>query len=174
MGNLIRRKGLHTLLDVLAQLPQSACVLRVVGDEHVDPRYAQSIYRQIKRLGLGSRVTFTGRLPDNALAQLLMDSHLLVTPSTYEGFGIVYLEGMGFGLPAIGGASGGANELIRPGHNGYLVEPGQSAVLAQRLAELAADRRLLFDLGRAALETHRRHPTWEQSMAGIRQFLQSV
>ena len=44
----------------------------------------------------------------------------MVVPSSYEGYGIVYREGMAFGLPAIGTTSGGASEIITDGENGYL------------------------------------------------------
>ncbi|WP_438267108.1 glycosyltransferase [Haladaptatus salinisoli] len=56
---------------------------------------------QIERLGLGKTVTLTGRLSDAELVDCLRRHHLLAVPPTYEVFGIVYLEWMGFGLPAL-------------------------------------------------------------------------
>lgn len=41
------------------------------------------------------------------------NAHTLIVPSSYEGFGIVYLEGMSFGLPAIGTTAGAASELVQ-------------------------------------------------------------
>jgi glycosyltransferase involved in cell wall biosynthesis len=112
-------------------------------------------------------------LLDDALAQLLADSHVLVVPSTYEGFGIVYLEGMGFGLPAIATTAGAAHEIITDGQDGYLVLPNDPEALAARLRRLHADRALLAQLGRNALQRYAVHPTWADSMARIRGFLQT-
>ena len=56
LGNLIPRKGLHTLLSALESLPAGACVLSVAGSQSVDPRYVRAIRRQIERAGLAGRV----------------------------------------------------------------------------------------------------------------------
>ncbi len=101
----------------------------------------------------------------------MQESHLLVTPSSYEGFGIVYLEAMGFGLPAIGGRAGGAGEVITPGENGFLIQPGDAAWLAEILEQLAADRERLAQMGAAALKRYAAHPTWEETCSNIRLFL---
>ncbi|HSQ38585.1 MAG TPA: glycosyltransferase family 4 protein, partial [Anaerolineales bacterium] len=94
--------------------------------------------------------------------------------SSYEGFGIVYLEGMGFGLPAIGTTAGAAGEIIRDSETGYLIAPNDSAALASRLAGLSADRGLLTRLSLNALQRYRIQPTWEQTAKNIRGFLSSV
>ena len=64
---------------------------------------------------------------------LLPQHHLLAVPSSYEGFGIVYLEGMHFGLPAIAGTDGAAKEIITHGQNGFLVRPGNPQALAHHI-----------------------------------------
>ena len=108
-------------------------ILNVVGDTGMDPSYFKSILRQIERYGLTDVVRFKGILSDSELAGCMKASHLLVMPSFYEGFGIVYLEGMGFGLPAIGTNCGGTKEIISHGVNGFLVSPGDYASLAEYL-----------------------------------------
>jgi glycosyltransferase involved in cell wall biosynthesis len=95
----------------------------------------------------------------------------LVVPSEYEGFGIVYLEGMSFGLPAIGSTAGAAREIITDGANGYLVPPNDPAALAKRLAALASDRDQLAHLSVAARERFLSQPSWADSMAHVRQAL---
>ena len=70
----------------------------------------QAIRRQIEDAGLAPRVSLLGALPARELAARCAASHLLAVPSSYEGFGIVYLEGMQFGLPAIAGTAGAAKE----------------------------------------------------------------
>lgn len=173
VGNLIARKGLGVLLAALARLPLADWRLTVVGNTAVDPAYTRRIHNQVARAGLAANLTWGGVLLDDALAQLLADSHVLVVPSTYEGFGIVYLEGMGFGLPAIASTAGAAHEIITDGQDGYLVPPNDPEALAARLRRLHADRALLAQLGQNALQRYAAHPTWADSMARIRGFLQT-
>ncbi len=170
-GNLIPRKGVHTLLEAAGRLPEGRVALTIAGSPQADRAYARRLQAQAE--GLGGRVRFLGRVEDSALRALMRESHVLAAPSSYEGFGIVYLEGMGFGLPAVGGAAGAAGELITPGENGFLVPPGEAGPLAGRLAELAADRPRLARMGRAARRRYLAHPTWEQSAAQAREFLLS-
>ena len=105
------------------------------------------------------------------LALRLQQSHLFCVPSSYEGFGIVYLEGMGFGLPAIATTAGSAGEIITHGLDGYLIAPGEARSLAQHLRELAENRPKLARLGQAALRRFSSYATWEQTGAQIRNFL---
>ena len=110
VGNLIPRKELHTLLAALASLPRDDWRLTVAGSLEMDAAYVEAIRRQIKDAGLAPRVSLLGALPARELAARCAASHLLAVPSSYEGFGIVYLEGMHFGLPAIAGTAGAAKE----------------------------------------------------------------
>jgi glycosyltransferase involved in cell wall biosynthesis len=177
VGNIIPRKGLHVLLKSLNGLNGSVAgqfILDVVGDTEIDPSYFGSICRQIKRDGLTDCVRFKGILSDSELAGCMKASHLLVMPSFYEGFGIVYLEGMGFGLPAIGTNCGGTKEIIRHGIDGFLVSPGDYAALREHLTRLAKDRELLSEMSLAALDHYHSQPTWENSMENIRTFLQGL
>jgi glycosyltransferase involved in cell wall biosynthesis len=171
LGNLIARKGLHMLLGALQRLQPEAARLSVVGSQQVDPAYVRAIRRQIEQGGLSGRVQLLGSLPGEALAACLRSQHLLVVPSTYEGYGIVYLEGMGFGLPAIATTAGAAGEIITHGVDGCLILPGDVAALAQGLGRLASDRVRLQEMSLAARRRYLAQPTWEQTAGQVRAFL---
>jgi glycosyltransferase involved in cell wall biosynthesis len=173
VANLIPRKELHTLLAALAHLNRDDWRLTVAGSLEMDAAYVGAIRRQIKDAGLAPRVSLLGALPARQLAARCAASHLLAVPSSYEGFGIVYLEGMHFGLPAIAGTAGAAKELIRHDHNGFLVPPGDAAALARSISLLMEDRELLKRLSLAAHRSAAAHPTWNESAARGRAFLQS-
>ncbi len=173
LGNVIRRKGLHTLLKALRH--QTLDIrLNVVGSLTSDPAYAHNTMKQVADYGLSSIVHFHGSLDNQPLIELLKQSHVLVVPSSYEGFGIVYLEGMGFGLPAIGTTAGAAGEIISDGENGYLIQPDDAKVLAKYLSDIVSDRNLLTQFSVNALKRFRQQPKWEQTAERIRSFLLSM
>lgn len=170
LGNVIHRKGLHTLLEAV-RLAKPDIWLDVVGSLNVEPEYAWEMKKTAQFHGLQSQVFFHDAVDDDQLIAMLKSAHVLVVPSSYEGFGIVYLEGMAFGLPAVGTTSGGASEIIEDGESGYLVPPDDVAALAERLSVLARDRELLARMSVNALERFRRQPTWKQTAGHIRDFL---
>jgi glycosyltransferase involved in cell wall biosynthesis len=170
VGNLIHRKGLHILLAALQQVP-APMQLEIIGGANAEPAYAARMKTLAASLPGHIRVTFHGALGDAALAEQLRRAYLLVVPSSYEGFGIVYLEGMAFGLPAIGSRTGAAPEIITDGQDGYLIPPDDSAYLARLLAQLSANRALLETLSINALSRYQRQPRWAETAGRIRQFL---
>ena len=180
LGNVIPRKGLHTILQALSGFQSTAghenpgLILDVVGSLAADPAYAREMQTLASVRCPPSSVRFHGALDNIPLRERLERAHLLVVPSSYEGFGIVYLEGMAFGLPAIGTTAGAAGEIITEGGTGYLIAPEDAGALAMRLAALAADRALLTRLSLNALARYRQQPTWEQTAGEIRGFLKEM
>jgi len=171
IANLIPRKELHTLLAALAAVPRAGWRLTVAGSLTMDAAYVEAIQQQLQQTGLTAQVDLVGTLEGHELAGLLARSHVLVVPSSYEAFGIVYLEGMAFGLPAMATTAGGAKEIINQGVDGFLVAPGDTAALAGHLERLLLDRGLLLQMSLAAKANFARHPTWEESLGRVHRFL---
>lgn len=172
VGSVVPRKGLDTLVEAIAR--QSADIdLTVVGDPTTDPAYHRRVRRLVADSGLTDTVSFAGRLSDEALAARLRESHVLAVPSTYEGFGIVYLEGMSFGLPAVASRAGGATDVVTDGETGVLVDPDDATAVAAALTRLADTERLAA-MGRAARRRYERHPGWAESAARVRELLTDV
>jgi glycosyltransferase involved in cell wall biosynthesis len=146
----------------------------VIGRQDVDPKYVELLQVQIKQSGQSDSIRFLGSVTDRSLADHLKNSHVLVVPSSYEGYGIAYLEGMGFGLPALGTSAGGAGEIIEHGQNGYLVQPDDSNALSAYLLRLSQDRELLAKMGVDARRRYSKHPTWGKSVARVRRFLETL
>ena len=68
LGNLIPRKGLHTLIESILQLEPGCCTLEVVGGFDANPGYAQRIFQQVQHAGLEASIRFHGAQTDEALA----------------------------------------------------------------------------------------------------------
>ena len=172
LGNVIHRKGLHTLLKAVST-QRSAVRVDVVGSLNSEPGYAREMQDFVIDNHLSSSVIFHGSMDREPLVEKLKQAHLLVVPSSYEGFGIVYLEGMGFGLPDIGTTAGAAGEVIDHGQTGYQIDPDDSRALASYLQSLAEDRGLLERLSLNARERYLRQPSWLETAENIRTFLYS-
>jgi glycosyltransferase involved in cell wall biosynthesis len=169
VGNLIPRKRLHLLIDGLCQVPSTAWTLDVVGDTSADDAYAVTVRQRLRRLDDPSRVTLHGQVSDNALKTLLDGSHVLAVPSAHEGYGIVYVEAMGRGLPVLASPSGGVRDVVAAGETGYFVET--AADIAEAIGTWADDRDHLAEMGRAAVAAYWATPTWPETCRRIASFL---
>lgn len=107
------------------------------------------------QLGIADQVHLLGLRTD--IPSILAAMDVFVLPSHWEGMPGSVMEAMAAGLPVIGTSVGGIPELIVDGVTGYLVQPGDSAVLGDRLAALFADHRHREALGRAAAERIKEH-----------------
>ena len=169
VGTITPRKGLETLVEGLAEADADA-ELTVIG-RPANKRYVDDVRRRIRRHGLADRVRMAGECSDEALAATLRSSHVLAVPSRYEGFGIVYLEGMSFGLPAIASRAGGARDVVTDGENGFLVDPDDPAAVARAIETFERDRARLSRMGHAARRRYERHPDWSETTARVRRLL---
>jgi len=174
LANVLPHKGLDRLIDALASVSTQMWRLSVVGSLTMSKPYARKIGARIDARGLSQNIRLLGVQDGPALAAILKKSHLLVLPYSHESFGIVFLEGMAFGLPAVGSSAGAAREIIRQGENGFLVDPEDPAGLATVVEDLYADRNRLAAMSRRALATFCRHPGWQDTMQKIHVFLKTL
>jgi glycosyltransferase involved in cell wall biosynthesis len=175
VGSLIRRKRVDALLDAVAQLPDGSCVLSLVGRADLDHRYVRALRRRVAADGrLGQRVRFFGDVTSQALAEHYQRSDVFCVPSQLEGYGIAYLEAMGFGLPVLASANGGAGELVDSGINGYMVSGDDPSAIAAHLDVYAADRRELRAHSLAARARWEQQPCWRDTAEAVSRFLSGI
>jgi glycosyltransferase involved in cell wall biosynthesis len=150
VGRFEARKGIDVLLSaipsVIAAYPQVHFTL--AGDRG-DGVAWEAFERNYPALA-GSRVLSLGRVSAEMLTSLYRRCAVLVAPSRYESFGLIYAEAMSHGKPAIGCRSGGTPEVVTDGVTGLLAEPGNVASLETCLHRLAADADLRCSMGEAA------------------------
>jgi phosphatidyl-myo-inositol dimannoside synthase len=77
-----------------------------------------------RKAGVADRVRFLGAVGDQQLAQAYRMADLFVMPSTGEGFGIVFLEAMASGTPALGLDAAGARDALANGELGTVIAEG--------------------------------------------------
>jgi len=74
----------------------------------------------VKKLGVTEHVSFLGKVEDEKLKQLYKTADLFAMPSTGEGFGIVFLEAMSQGTPALGLNEDGSTDPLQDGELGIV------------------------------------------------------
>ncbi|MBZ9577972.1 glycosyltransferase family 4 protein [Patescibacteria group bacterium] len=99
-----------------------------------------------KRFALEKDVIFTGWRRD--IPQILSILDVFMLTSLWEGSPIVLLEAMASAVPIVATSTGGAQEIIRNGINGFLVSPGNIQTMAQRAAALLKNKALARKMGR--------------------------
>jgi glycosyltransferase involved in cell wall biosynthesis len=174
LANVVPGKGVHHVLDAVALLPAGSWRLTVVGSVTTDPAYAERVRRQIGEAGIEDHVELVGEVPDTGVPRHLVANDVMMLPSSYEAAGIAYLEAMRFGLPVIASSAGGAPELVTHEREGFLVQPGDVTAMAGSLQRWISEPELVATMGQAARLRADRHPTWEQSFAPVRPFLNSL
>jgi len=161
VAHLVPRKRHADVLRALAVLSERYPRLsyKVIGD---GPERT-ALEGLAARLGVSERVDFMGQLPPEQAIAEARRCTLFVMPSTEEAFGVVYIEAMAGGLPAIGcRGEPGPEEIAAAGDGFVLVPPGDIERLTQRIDELLSDPHRLREAGQRARATVAANFTWEQ------------
>jgi glycosyltransferase involved in cell wall biosynthesis len=125
-----------------------------------DGTQRENVERLAQEAGVADRVSFLGTVQDDQLIALYRDALAVVYPPYDEDFGYVTLEAFLARKPVITCTdSGGPNEFVRGGVNGFVCEPSADA-LAEAFAALAGDRGLAARLGEAGYDAARQI-TWD-------------
>jgi teichuronic acid biosynthesis glycosyltransferase TuaC len=170
------REPQPTLVTVAHLEPHKnqAAVVRAVAalkDRHPGLRYVligkgpdrDSLERLAARLGLSDRVSFAGALDHAAAQERMARGWVHVMPSVHDAFGVAHVEAMAAGLPTIGGAGTGAEDIAAAGDGMVLVPAGDESMLARAIDRLVGDPRERDRLGAAARRTVAEHFTWDRN-----------
>lgn len=140
VGRLKAYKSVDVLLRafriLLDRVPDAQ--LMVVGSGEEDT----SLKRLARELKLGGRVTFTGRVSEEAKVGFLQRAWVLVNPSFMEGWGITTIEANACGTPVVAANVPGLRDSVRNPHTGYLVPYGDSRRFADAIETILQDRAL--------------------------------
>lgn len=139
VGYVNLAKGFHVLAQAVRELG-SDVALTVVGGLQLPPSYLRQVAPEVQ---------FTGHVAQAEVARRMAEADVLVFPTLSDGFGLVQLEAMAQGLPVI--ATSACGEVVRDGVDGFVIPPGESAPLVERLRRLRREPDLYAAMSRAAL-----------------------
>lgn len=132
-------KGYDKVLKAIPHLVISYPQLRYMLIGKYDEKEKQRLDELISELGISDKVIFTGFLPDEEMAAHFSLADIFVMPSEKEGFGIVFIEAMFYGLPVIAGNKDGSTDALRHGEIGLLVDPNNNAEIEEALKKMLDD-----------------------------------
>lgn len=144
VGRLVSFKGVSTLLEAMRSVQESQ--LYIVGEgelrEQLEARAREEAIENVSFLGYQSG-------PE--LKSLIANAMFTVTPSEwYENMPYAILESFALGTPVLAANIGGMPELIEPGVNGLLFEPGSVVDLVEKIRYLLLNRQQLASMGKRA------------------------
>jgi glycosyltransferase involved in cell wall biosynthesis len=168
-GRAVRQDGPLRLLSVGRLIPRKGCewLLRAVGqaqrggtDVHLTMVGTGPEETRLRALAdeLEIAVSWRGFIDQPDLPFAYRDADAFVFPTLDDPFGMVLLEAAASGLPLIASPYAGATEeLVRDGIEGFVVDPRDTAAMADSIARLGAFPELRAKLGHAAQATTRDH-----------------
>lgn len=150
-------KGIRTLIEALAKLPDSVRLV-LVDDDASDNK----VRRWARDHAVEARVELTGRVDSAALIGLYRRAALVVVPSRYEGFGLPAVEAMACGTPVVATRAGALTEVLEHTGGGLLTPRDDPAALAAGIDRLLADPALRARLARRGREQVVQTYSWPQ------------
>ncbi len=165
---LVPRMGIEDLLEACARLQGRGLPFRlaIAGDGHHRP----ALETQCAALGLGDRVRFLGRVPDEDLADLYRAADIFVLPTrSLEGFGMVTAEALASGLAVVGTDAGATGELLSRAPGAQLVPALSPEHMAKALEHLLTSEDLRRSARRSARAHAEQHLSWEGHLDALEQ-----
>jgi glycosyltransferase involved in cell wall biosynthesis len=169
VGRLTPHKGVDNLLRALPGGVELTIVGTTGHDRHAPERDYPSLLRRLAR---DRQVRFVEAASDEELASLYRRSAVAVLPSVArtcygrqvaisELLGLSLIEAMAAGTPVIASRLGGLPEVVDDGETGFLVTPGDTEELADRLTLLLSRPDRAMEMGRRGREVVAERFTWE-------------
>src|SRR5262249_32118444 len=126
-----------------------------------------AVQQFIHAFNLEDRVILHGNQSNRSVLALMAKADVFLQHSMQEGLGVAILEAMSRALPVVATRAGGILETVMDGVTGFLVEPGDSAGMAERIVALARDRDLRARMGLAGWRRAKECFTWERERAEL-------
>lgn len=149
VGSISYNKGYDLLIKAWAEIAHQFPTWCI----HIYGKGDPSIYnKQINDAGISKQIQFYP--PTQNINKIYQQASILVLPSRSEGFGMVLIEAMAYGIPCISfDCPCGPRDIIAHGVNGFLVEPNDTKSLSVYISYLISNKKTRIRLGNNALNS---------------------
>jgi glycosyltransferase involved in cell wall biosynthesis len=172
VGRLAEVKGVKYLLEAAKQIADRGMgfKLLVVGDGPLKTEFESFVNEN----QLKGQVIFVGWVDSTELNEYYNAADVFVGPSLSEPQGLVFVEALASGTPVVASNVGGIVDIVRDGVNGYLVEPGSSRAIAEKLEYLIQNRSMLTQLGKQARSSVVDRFSWQATVERYNDLFQKL
>ncbi|MFF2448973.1 glycosyltransferase family 4 protein [Neobacillus sp. NPDC058068] len=160
IGRLREEKGQSFLIKSLAYLKKSQPDLKWECHIYGDGPQAEELHSLVQELDLENFVYFKGFCADKEI--LYLQSDIIVVPSSNDAFPYVPIEALSYSRIVVGTKIGGIPEIVKQEKSGLLVDYGNEEELANTLANLLTDQKLVQRLSRDGRKYFDDHFTFEK------------
>ncbi len=138
LGRMAHNKGYDLLIKALPTVfdlcPEARLVAAVGGDSTQDKLGIKKLKTLANELGVQDKITWKNYIADEDLANVYRSANIFAMPSRYEPFGMVAIEAMACGTPAVVTVHGGLNDLIDFGNQALFADPHRSVEFGAMMA----------------------------------------
>jgi glycosyltransferase involved in cell wall biosynthesis len=138
-GRFMPQKNLIELVEIMAQVQDLPWKCIMLGDGPL----LDEVKHTITTHNLDERFHLPGWVTTDEVLAHFAQSDLLLLPSLSEGLPVVGLQALAMGLAIVASRAGGNVELVQPGYNGYLADPGDREALSSAMRSLLSNRSAL-------------------------------
>ena len=160
VGRLVYEKGVQNLISAMPKILNgyNDSKLVIVGRGGM----YDELKNQAKAMGIENKVYFTGYLNSKQVQKMYKCADVAVFPSTYEPFGIVALEAMLAGVPAVVSDIGGLDEIINHKIDGMKSYAGNPNSIADSVLTLLYDHKLCANISKNAKAKIKEQFNWNK------------
>lgn len=155
VGRISYEKNCDVIINsfklIIEKIPSAT--LTIIGD---GPALA-SLKVQAQKLGIDQAITFTGFIDRAELPNHYPNYDLFLTASTMETQGLVILESVACGLPAVGVDSFAIPELVHDGVNGFIAKPFDVRDIADKTVRILEDPTMYASFSKESLKISQNH-----------------
>jgi glycosyltransferase involved in cell wall biosynthesis len=138
-SRILARKGIEDAIHALHRLPDRyRMTIPALGSAGQSSGFERSIHDMISSLNLTDRISIAQAVTTPSdMRSYYEHADVVLVPSWYEGFGIVAIEALSWGVPLVASNVGGLKEIVRHSQNGLLVEPHNPEAIVQSITNIA-------------------------------------
>lgn len=133
----IRQKGIDLLIDLAKKIPDDWTITFAGSGSRMN---IYKVKRKLKKEKINN-IRLVGHLKNEELNSHYLNSSIFVSTSRWEGFGLVLLEAMSFGLPIVSFQTSGPIEILQQGEYGILIEKYDTNIMAEEIINLINDEK---------------------------------
>ena len=135
-----RYKGYDCVLDALVILKRNDRKIKYFLAGSYSESEKIVVDTLVKKHDLTDSVILTGYIPEEDLTTHFCMADIYIMPSTKEGFGIVFIEAMYYGVPVIAGNQDGSVDALLNGELGLLIEPNNATAIAEAVEKMMKNK----------------------------------